>query len=198
MGRYKTGFLARWGSRALLLGLAGCVEPFMPDVLNAPASYLVVDGFINGNGVTRIQLSRSINIATTTTPPAEAKATIYVVDDMGMRYPVREASAGFYKSDSLLLTANRQYQLRIATAGAGAASYESDLVPLKVTPAIDKLDWVAQADNVVVRISTHDAQQQSHYYRWGALETWEFNSAYQSVLEYRNGIIDSRITPIYT
>jgi hypothetical protein len=188
----------RWSLAALLLGLAGCVEPYLPAVIDAPASYLVVDGFINGNGKTRIKLSRSINIAATTAPAAETKATLTVVDEAGTRYVLREVSAGFYQSDSLLLNPARQYQLRITTAGNKAGSYESDLVPLKVTPPIDQLNWVRQPDNIAVRLSTHDAQQQSRYYRWNFLETWEFTSAYDSKLEYKNGIVQYRFTPIFT
>lgn len=71
-------------------------------------------------------------------------------------------------------------------------------MPLKVTPPIDKLDWTREADQLVVRLGTHDAQQQARYYRWRFTETWEFQSAFQSFLEYRNGIVQYRTTPIFT
>ncbi|RZK30194.1 MAG: DUF4249 domain-containing protein, partial [Hymenobacter sp.] len=148
--------LLRWGSGLLLLSAAGCVDAYLPDVVNAPTSYLVVDGFINGNGVTRIKLSRTENIAATTAPPAETKATVYIVDDQGTRYAARESSAGFYKSDSVVLSSARQYQLRIATAGTGGATYESELVPLKVTPPIDKLAWQLAGSQVDIQVDTHD------------------------------------------
>ncbi|RZL12276.1 MAG: DUF4249 domain-containing protein [Hymenobacter sp.] len=189
---------ARWGTRLLLLGLAGCVDAYMPDVIDAPNKYLVVDGFINGNGATRIKLSRTENIATPTAPPVERGATVFIVDNVGTRYATREVSPGLYKSDSMVLNPARQYQLRIATAGASAASYESDLVPLKVSPPIDKVDWVQQGGELQLRVSTHDAQSQSRYYRWSFTETWEFHSAYESQLEYINGIVTTRTTPIYT
>jgi hypothetical protein len=191
-------FVVCWGARGALLCLGGCVDAYMPDVINAPNRYLVVDGFINGNGVTRLKLSRTENIATTTAPLVEAKATVFILDNAGGRYAVRESSAGFYQSDSLLLNPARQYQLRIATTGSGGATYESALVPLKVTPPIDQLAWARQGDDVTVRLSTHDAQQQSHYYHWNFSETWEFNSAFESKLEYRAGLIYPRTTPIYT
>ncbi|RZK24489.1 MAG: DUF4249 domain-containing protein [Hymenobacter sp.] len=198
MRRQCLHFVARWGAWGLLSGLAGCVEPYMPDVISANANYLVVDGFINGNGATRIKLSRTINVATATAPPAEKGATVYIVDNSGARYTVREVSSGFYKSDSMVLTAGRQYQLRIATAGSGAANYESDLVPLKVSPPIDKLEWVRQNNELQVQLSTHDAQLQSRYYRWSFAETWEFHPAFESLLEYKGGIVTTRTTPIYT
>jgi hypothetical protein len=192
--------LTCWGAWLLLLSLMGCVEAYMPDVINAPNSYLVVDGFINGNGATRIKLSHTDNIATTTAPPAEAGATLYIVDNTGMRYPLRERSKGFYQSDSLLLNAAKQYQLRITTAGSSAKTYESELVPLRITPPIEKLGWKVNGDQVQVSLSTQDPAQQSRYYRWEFSETWEFNSAFRSFLEYDYQLkyIVARTTPIFT
>ncbi len=199
MSRFSLAAGGRWGLPGLLL-LAGCVEPYLPAVVDAPASYLVVDGFINGNGRTRIKLSRTINVAATASPPAETKATLAIVDEAGARYLLRETSAGFYQSDSLTLNPARQYQLRIATTGANAGSYASDLVPLKVTPPIDNLNWTVNGTQVRVQLNTHDASGQSRYYRWNFVETWEFHSAYNSTLQYDpvRKIIVSRAVPIYT
>ena len=195
---FSPELVARWAARLALLALAGCVEPYAPAVINAPTTLLVVDGFINGNGRSTFRLSRTGNIASTIALPVETGATLYVVDDAGRRYPLRERSKGFYQSDSLVLDTARSYQLSLATGGSQAAVYESELVPLKVTPPIDKLDWTRDADQVVVRLSTHDPQQQARYYRWGFLETWEFQSAFNSFLEYRDGIVQYRTTPIFT
>lgn len=198
-----SGFWVR-GGLGLLLGLGGCITSYMPDVVEAPTSYLVVDGFINGNGVTRIRLSRTENIAATTAPPVEKGAKLFIVDNQGLRYALTEKSAGLYQSDSLLLAPARQYQLRITTAGSPAATYESDLVPLKVSPPLDKLDWQVASDQVQLRVSTHDPTGQSRYYRWGFVETWEFNAAFQSSLEYYatpgagQSNLSARSTPIYT
>jgi hypothetical protein len=190
-------FLARWGACGLL-GLAGCVESYVPDVLNAPTSYLVVDGSINGNGVTRIKLSRTIGTTATSTPPAEKGARLFIVDNTGQRYPLLEKTAGSYQSDSLLLDAARQYQLRITTAAS--ATYQSDLTALKVTPAIDDLNLRVDGTEVQVQLSTHDPTGQSRYYRWNFVETWEFNAGVKSVLQYDpvQKIVVPRTTPIYT
>ena len=189
----------------VLLALGGCVEPYVPEVINAPNSFLVVDGFINGNGVTRITLSRTVNLATTGTPPAERGARVQVVSEAGQRYTLTEKTAGLYQSDSLQLPMGR-YQLRITTVGTAAANYESDLTPLKVTPPIDKLGFQLADGQVQLVVSAHDASAQTKYYRWNFVETWEFNAAFVSALEYyplMNGptggrLIDIRTTPIYT
>jgi hypothetical protein len=188
--------LALWSFSGLLIGLAGCVEPYMPDVITSPASFLVVDGFINGNGVTTIKLSRTINVAATTLPPPERSARLYIQDDAGRRYSLTEKTTGTYKSDSVVLNPARKYQLRITTASN--VNYASDQVPLKVTPPIDKVSWKLESNQVQFTLSTHDPQQQSRYYRWGFIETWQFNAAYQSQLEFLNGIVAPRVTPIYT
>ncbi|MGI4883702.1 MAG: DUF4249 domain-containing protein [Janthinobacterium lividum] len=198
MPRCATAFGARWAGLALLGALGGCVEPYAPDVVAAPASYLVVDGFINGNGPTTVLLTRTAQLAATAAAPVEKGAKVFIADDAGGRYALTEKASGTYQSDSLVLSATRRYQLTIATAGN--ASYASDLVPLKVTPPIDQLGWASDGGQVQLKISTHDPQQQTRYYRWGLVETWEFNSAYESFLEYDpvQQIIVPRTTPIYT
>lgn len=167
----------------------------MPSVIDAPTTYLVVDGFINGKGRTRIRLSRTINVAATTAPPPEKGAKLFIVDNTGTRYALAEQSSGYYLSDSLLLTPTRQYQLRLTTAAS--AEYASDLTPLKTTPPL-QFGWVRQNGEMDFRLSTADPTGLSRFYRWSTTETWEFNSAYKSVLQYRGGIILPRITPIYT
>jgi hypothetical protein len=180
-----------------MLGLGSCIEPYMPDVKEAPASYLVVDGFINGNGRSTFLLSHTINI-TATTPTAEKSAKLFILDNAGNRYPLTEKTGGTYQSDSLMLSPGRQYQLSILTARN--IRYLSDLVPLKITPPIDKLSWQLADNQARISLSTHDPSGQTRYYRWGFVETWEFNSAYRSTLEYnpqKNAIV-GRTTPIYT
>jgi hypothetical protein len=198
MLRIRLGsLLAPWGACGLL-GLAGCVESYVPDVLNAPTSYLVVDGSINGNGVTRIKLSRTIGTTATTVPPTERGARLFIIDNTGQRYALTEKTSGSYQSDSLLLDATRQYQLRITTANNVA--YQSDLNPLKVTPPIDDLNFTTDGTQVQVRLSTHDATGQSRYYRWNFVETWLFHAAFESMLKYDRQLkrIVKRDTSIYT
>ena len=191
-------FIKPYAWVGLLLGLVGCVEPYVPAVVDAPTSALIVDGFINGNGRTRIKLARTSKLAASTTPPVEKGAKLFIVDDTGLRYALSEQTGGSYQSDSLLLSPTRRYQLRITTATN--ASYESQAVPLKVTPPIDNLKWKLDGTQLQLLASTRDPSGQSRYYRWGFIETWEFHSAFRSYLEYdaKTKQIVGRTTPIYT
>ncbi|GAA4500618.1 hypothetical protein GCM10023172_21140 [Hymenobacter ginsengisoli] len=184
----------------MLLGLAGCIESYMPDVVAAPASYLVVDGFINGNGRTRILLSRSLSVGSAEAAPVVRGATLFIADTTGQRYSLREtAVAGTYISDSLQLPTGRRYQLQLTLGtGASAPAYASQLVPLKVTPDFDQLELVHQDGQVRVLASTHDPSGSARFYRWRASETWEFNAPRRSELEVIGGLVRPRVTPIYT
>jgi hypothetical protein len=183
----------------LALGAGGCVESYAPEVVSANANLLVVDGFINGNGRTRIRLSRSENIATTTASSVQTGATIYVMDDAGQRYALTEPTPGNYISDSLRLPLGRRYRLHIGLrASSSAPTYESDFVLLKATPDFDRLEFVQQSGQLQLLASTHDPTNQTQYYRWRTYETWEFHPPYKSELEVRNGFVRPRVTPIYT
>ena len=167
---------------SLLAWLSGCVDKYTPDVISAPQSYLVVDGFINLNGVTTVRLTRTRNLSTGTASPAEAQASVVILDETGARYPLTEQAAGTYTSGSLVLPASHQYQLRLRTAAG--REYASDLVAARLTPAIDKVSWAATADGIQLYLDAHDDANATRYYRWGYQETWEFQPPYISAIEY--------------
>lgn len=169
-------------SLPLLLGLSGCVDKFAPDVIAAPNSFLVVDGFINLRGVTTIRLAHTQNLTATAAPPAETGATAYVQDDQGQRYPLAEAEPGVYLSGTLSLSTTRRYQVQVRTSAG--REYASDLVTGKLTPPIDKVSFALAPRGVQVYVNAHDPAGATHYYRWKFEETWQINSAYQSDLVY--------------
>ncbi|WP_185817019.1 DUF4249 domain-containing protein [Hymenobacter metallilatus] len=166
-----------------LLVLSGCVEPYTPEAVTAPSNYLVVNGFINGNGTTRIRLSRSVQISSPSVFPAERRASVAIQSLSGQRYPLTETdTAGLYTSKQLTLPANQSYRLYIRTTSG--REYASDYAPLKLTPAIDQLQGRVQSNGVQLYLSTHDDQNLTQYYRWEYEETWEFTSAYESLYRY--------------
>ena len=168
--------------------LSACTDPYMPQALTTPPSYLVVDGFMNPQGVTAIKLSRTFAIASKAAPPAEAKATVYVEEEAGSRTLLREAPTGTYSSSSLALNTARLYRVRILTLGG--KEYASDFVSVKITPPIDDFNWRAENSGVSIRLSTHDAANATHFYRWDYVETWEINPIYRPQVEYQAGTID--------
>ena len=178
----------------LLLLLPSCVEPYMPEAISAAKSYLVVDGFINSQGTTTINLSRTYDLSAKTAPPVETAATVSIEEEGGLRYPLREGSTqGSYTSASLVLNPSKQYHLLIRTSGG--KEYASDYAPVKTTPPIDSAPWEVSDMNFSIHVNTHDNTNTTQYYRWEYEETWESRPDLVPVVEYLNDRIQDIRTP---
>ncbi|RZK14431.1 MAG: DUF4249 domain-containing protein, partial [Hymenobacter sp.] len=168
-------------SAGLLLG--GCVDRYVPDVPAAAQTNLVVDGFINPRGSSVIKLSRTFSVNTKSTAPVETRAQMAIQDDAGRRYPLAENPAGTYTAGGQALDPARQYQLRFTTAQG--REYATDLMPVVITPAIDTLTWqLTPVQGAQIFLSTHGPTTAARYYRWEFDETYQFTSAFESVIEY--------------
>jgi hypothetical protein len=181
----------------LVGGLAGsCVKPYLPEVPAASQDYLVVNGFINSQGITTIQLTRSLKLQATDAPKPETKAAVAIVAASGQRFLLTESLAGTYTSTSLTLNPTLTYKLSIA---AGGKTYETDLMPVKVAPAIDQVHWRYENDGVQIYVDAHDAGRNTTYYRWKYQETWQFTSAFDSHYQYNpiTKLIEPRKDDIY-
>ncbi len=167
----------------LLLALAGCVKSYNAPVPDAAKSYLVVDGYIRTNGPSTFRLSRTLGL-TASQPQAESQAKVLIQDDAGTEYPLSERPAGTYTlSQRQPLDSTRRYQLRIVTSGG--KEYQSDLVPVQLTPPIDTISWRATGEGVQLYVSAHGAPgRPTTYYRWDYQETWRYTSAFYSHLFY--------------
>ncbi|QNH62004.1 DUF4249 domain-containing protein [Hymenobacter sediminicola] len=178
---------------ALLLLLPGCIDPYMPDGLSGPPNYLVVDGFLNSQGVTTIKLSRTYGIDTRTAPPVEARASVAIEQEAGPRIPLQEAPAGTYTSSSTVLNTARKYRLHIVTQDG--KQYASEYVPVKNTPPIDSVTWTASSSGLDIQVNTHDETNNTQYYRWDYDETWEIVPLLTPLLEYVNNTFRPLTTP---
>lgn len=177
---------------ALLLPLA-CTDAYMPDVITSPPSYLVVDGFINSQGVTTIRLSRTYAVASKGPVPVETRATVYIEDEAGTRIVLREGVAGTYTSPATGLNPARKYRLHLNTAGG--KEYASEYVPVKTTPPVDAVTWRPDDIGVGLYVNAHDATAATQYYRWEFTETWEIIPIYHPSVEYVNNRIRDIAVP---
>src|SRR5687768_8833741 len=111
----------------LLLWLGSCIEPYRPQIIQVPNNYLVVDGFINSTGSTTIRLSRTVNLDGATIPPGELKARVFIEEEGGVQFELKEGTNGNYTGNPLQLNATRRYRLRIRTADGKeyASGYEA-------------------------------------------------------------------------
>lgn len=165
-----------------LLLLVGCVEPYAPEVIEGPNHYLVVDGLINGNGVTSVKLSRTQNISEENMPMAEMGATLLLEEEQGAQHPLHEAAPATYVSSSLNLDLNKKYRLYIRLSSG--REYVSDFVDVKQTPPIEKVDWEAVDNNLQIYVNSRDPQNNTQYYRWEYEATWAYTAALNSNIKY--------------
>jgi hypothetical protein len=172
---------ARWGLvLCIFLMAVGCKKAFNPpEITSDKNSFLVIEGVIdNGTDSTVIKLSRTQKIDSTHTINAEARALVSVESDGNSNFKLTETVPGRYAAPPVGLDAARKYRLHIKTADH--REYISDYVAVKNSPPIDSVGFDAQTDGVQIYLSSHDAGNNTHYYRWDYSEAWQFHSKYPS------------------
>ncbi|CAN5535904.1 DUF4249 domain-containing protein [soil metagenome] len=171
----------------LVLLAAGCKEKYDLPFSSPATGYLVIEGVLTtGPDSTHIELSRT-NKINATQKQYEDKALVQVEGDDNSTQILPQTSSGVY-STALALKNTGKYRLRIKTMAG--KEYLSDFAAVKTTPAIDSISWQRTADGVRLFFNTHDPTNNTRYYLWNYLETWEFHSAFQSFLKY-----DSKMLP---
>ncbi len=183
----------------VLLFFAGCKVPYDPPVNSSGTHYLVVEGFINSNGVpTNIKLTRTRNITSRNTASyiTETGAHVVIEDNQNNEYPLYETGNGNYSAEYNLNTSNK-YRLHIITKDQ--TEYLSDFVPCKESPPIDTIGWKFKDSNIQIFANTHDPANNTTFYRWNYTETWEFHSQYYSTLIYNAATkkVNIRTVPVY-
>jgi len=150
----------------------------------------VVDGFINaGSDSTTFNLSRTANLGSTAAPSPELGASLVIQSNNGYSYQLTELGNGNYGVAGLNLDVTQNYRLSIATANG--EKYLSSYTPVKSSPPIDSISWQKTDSGVTVYANTHDPLNNTRYYRWDYVETWEYHSNYTSYMHFdpSNGTI---------
>jgi hypothetical protein len=168
----------------------GCKKSYSPPVINAPASYLVVEGVINTNlGPTTIKLSKTVNLSAGSNNPV-LNAIVTIENDKGNSYPVPEAGNGKYISATLSLDNTAKYRLRIKTADN--REYLSDFVPAMDPPPVDDVTFAVKSNGIQMYVSTHDPQNNTLFYRWEYEETWVLHAAFFSLFKSNGDTVTER------
>jgi len=173
----------------LLLPALACKQTYEPPVIAHPPNDLVVEGWIETNGVdsTVFTLSRTVKLDSNAYTP-ESGATVVIEDSLQNTYPLRETQPGTYSYPAFVFNNTTTYRMRITTGGK---QYASDFVSLVSSPPIDSINFIRQQtdarDGVQIYANSHDPQNKTHYYRWQYSETWEFHSAVQATVAFDPG-----------
>jgi len=173
MEKWKTIFF-------IIAVMASCKKPYLPAAVSVPNNYLVVEGVINsGSDLTTFKLSRTVNLSSKVTTNRVSGAALTVESDQNSSYALTETTNGQYIASGLNLDNSRKYRLRIKTADN--LEYLSDFVEVKANPQIDSVGFIVQGNGIQLYANTHDANNNTRYYRYDYNETWQFHAKYQSL-----------------
>jgi hypothetical protein len=185
---------------AFISGLffAQCKVPYDPPVKNANSQFLVVEGYINANGETSINLSRTRNITwgDTASYKNELHAKVVIESNLNDVFPLQENGGGNY-SAYYFLYPNAKYRLHITTSDN--REYVSDFVEVKNSPSED-IGWkFNDGGDVQIYANAQDPNNNTHFYRWSYTETWEFHSEYYSYVMFNpaDSTVIPRSLPVY-
>ena len=177
-----------------LMPLLQCRKEYSPPAITQSNHFLSIDGLIaTGTNISSVfTLTRSINLADTLPFAPELNARVSIRGSSGIIYPLIDSNQnGIYSSLPLTLDVSQQYQLAVTTADGH--QYLSDMVSAKAAPPIDSVTWElsndAVLDSQVVRVfvNAHDPQNETHYYRWDFLETYQHQAYYATDWGVSNG-----------
>ena len=185
----------------ILFCCISCKKPFNANLTGSPVNYLTVDGTIISGDSTFITLGRTTGLKDTTQFKPELKAVVSIQNDQNVSYPLIEQGKGVYALGVTNFDVARTYRLNIKTTDSKI--YQSDYVPMKITPPIDSVYFHQPDDNTMLfYVNTHDPTNNTRYYRWDYKETWEYIAILGSIDAYQynsnNNTLVARNPPIST
>jgi Domain of unknown function (DUF4249) len=174
----------------LVLVFTNCKKEFNPPAIQAANSFLVVDGYINltPNDSTIITLSRTKKLTDTTFAIIpELLAQVYIESQSGSSYTLTDNNfTGHFTSAALNLPLSEKYRLKVVTTDQH--TYLSEFVTPQSSPPIDSLTW-QQDQDVSIYLDAHDPNNNTFYYKWDFIETWEHHARIENYWGVENGHI---------
>ena len=173
----------------LLLITSSCIVQFIPRT-NEDDEILVVEGLITDQPRTyTVRLSKSLPLWKSQYPQALKGAKVWISDDLGKTFNLKETKFGTYITDSVTFrgVVGRTYMLNITTSNAVSdINYKSAPVEMKPVPPIDSIyyekktydQWPQTVEGCQINLDTHDPAKNCKFFRWEYSETWEFHLPY--------------------
>ncbi|MEJ7646291.1 MAG: DUF4249 domain-containing protein [Chryseolinea sp.] len=169
-----------------LLGVVGCIEPFVPDNISQPEGIIVIDGFVNTTAQTAsVAISHANALTSSSEVERELGASVIIEKENSTQYTLAEKGNGIYQLEGINFDKVSRYRLLVTTSNG--SSYFSDYIELTATPPIDSVTWRAKEEGIEILVNTHDQNENSKYFRWTYEETWEYNAPFFSSYKMVNG-----------
>jgi hypothetical protein len=191
----------------VLLFLAGCIEPYSPNLHGEAENIYVVSGEVTDReGYQVVEISKAAPIGQPVYIPVTG-GVLSIEDDRGHVFGMEEFSAGQYRvwMDQQFLKAGNSYRLRIMLPDGDEILSDYDM--MHSSPGMDSVYYervemispVTGANVLAIQFYTdfHGTETDSRYYRWSAVETWEHHSPWP-IEFYYDGKINVVDPPDYS
>jgi hypothetical protein len=173
--------MKKWMYIFTLFALVQCRDAYNVTPATNGDGVLVIEGVLNANGKTIINLSRTTRLSDKRIAP-EIGAVLFIEAENGTVHPMSESGAGIYESESLVLDAATKYRLNINTPNN--RQYATDYKNYVVSPPVDSLSWQQEDGGVSIFAHAHDISNSTRFYKLDYEETWEFHSDYRVSLKF--------------
>jgi hypothetical protein len=171
--------------------VSGCLDPFNPSGSSEDLAYLVIDGAVNSSdGTGSIKLSQTKPLNSSDAIRTISGAQVTLEEEDGNDYAFTETINGEYNISGVVINPVKKYRLKIITDSN--LEYHSDFISVKETPQIDSVSWKEVDKKIEIYANTHDDSNNTRYYRWKYIETWQYTSRYASSIKYVDGEVVSR------
>jgi hypothetical protein len=155
----------------VILLLFSCREPYDPEIPQQIASVLVVEGYLDTEGIeSELKINRTVPLDATTAFAPESGASVNLYSDSGSAFSLTEKKPGIYVI-ARNLPENANYRLEIVLRGG--ERFESTPIRPIITPEIIDAGFVRDQEGVEVYVNTQ-GNEVADDFLWTYEETWIF------------------------
>ena len=156
-----------------LFALASCIYDFHPE-WQGQEGFVAIEGDIRVGDTCRFDVRLSTQLDNPQNVGSPLTYSLRVEAGDGTVYPLRDSIVDLTKADI-----SQEYRLVVDVTAPFRRTYASSWEPVHISPPIDSLSWSIEdgGSKLWVNLSTH-SDSDSGFYRWTALETWEYHATY--------------------
>ncbi len=168
--------------------LQSCIMPYEPHIESKNLNKFVVTGQISDDSDYQIvSISKSSSIGAPKYLPVSG-CLVHIIDDKGNQFTLQEAEAGTYKAKipASYITVGASFKAEIFTADG--VNIESDYDKISDCPPVDSVYFSRvglpsdKPEQITMGlqfyIDLNVVNLNSHFFRWEAIETWEYRVDY--------------------
>lgn len=175
----------------LVILTMGCREPFEPEIKNQEAGILVVEGYLDSEGLkSELRLSITTNVSDTVRFAPVKRAIINLISESGSIFPLVEDKEGVYYFEQNI-DENQEYRLEILLAN-GEKYLSRSLKPI-ITPPIQDAGYVRDEQGIEVFVNTQ-GDENADDFLWTFEETWIFLPRFKVTYIYKKEL--KNVVPI--